>query len=344
MGTNYSVEKDFTDMTWSCCDECGCVQLKSLINPDILYKEPHNPAIGKVWEKHNEQFSNLITEYKYTKILEIGGANLKMANLINKKADIFSYDIIDFSSNEYSTNKIDDKIRLIKSSVENYALQNKVESIIMSHTFEHIYEPVIILNKLSNCLENDGRIFISVPNIKNQLADGFLNALNFEHTFFIDHEYINLIANNAGFCIEKIIEFSSYNSFYVLKKIIDKNKNLKHTKIKNAKNIFLSFVDKLNKDVKQIREKTKNNKIYVFGAHIFSQFLINFGLDEEKIICLLDNDPCKIDKYLFGTNLVVKNPIILKDIEKPYVLLRAAQYKDEIEHQLNCINKNIVYI
>jgi len=344
MGTNTEKQNEVSNMKWSSCINCGCVQLQQLIKPEILYKEPHNPSIGKVWENHNNEFSDLISQYEHQRILEIGGANLKMANLISKKANFVCYDVIDYSSNEYSTIKINDKINLVKSSAENYAINNKVDCIILSHTFEHIYEPVEMLSKLSQCLEENGHIFISVPNIKNQLIDGFLNALNFEHTFFIDDEYLVLIANNAGFYIENIQQFSKYNSFYVLKKTKHNVSTNKHSNPKNAKTIFLSFTDNLSKDVQQIKQELGTNKAYVFGAHVFSQFLLNFGLNEENIIYILDNDISKNEKYLFGTSLFVKNPKVLLDIQNPYVIVRTAQYKEEIVSQLNSLNPNIRYI
>lgn len=345
MGASVDSKKETSDMNWGSCAVCGCVQLEELIKPEILYRQPHNPSIGKVWEEHNNQFSDLISRYQNNNILEIGGANLKIANLISKKTEFISYDIIDYSSNEYSITRINEKINLIKSSAEEYALKNKVDCIILSHTFEHLYEPTGLLLKLNQCLEDTGRIFISVPNIKNQLIDGFLNALNFEHTFLIDDEYMEIIANQAGFCVKAITKFSKYNSFYVLEKNIKKqNLSIKHSSPQDAKTIFLSFIDKIQNDVQSINQKIGEEKIYVFGAHIFTQFLLNFGLKEENIIYVLDNDVSKNEKYLFGTRVKVKNPDILRTVENPVVVVRAAQYREEIVSQLNSINDYIKYI
>ena len=82
----------------------------------------------------------------------------------------------------------------------------------------------------------------------------------------------------------------------------------------------------------------------MFGAHIFSQILIFNGLNENKVECILDNDPDKIGNYLYGTNLLVKSPSILKNIKNAKVVLRVGGYKTEIESQIKKINKSVIFI
>ena len=83
----------------------------------------------------------------------------------------------------------------------------------------------------------------------------------------------------------------------------------------------------------------------MFGAHIFSQFLINFGLDTNKIICLLDNDISKQDRRLYGTDLYVRSPESISSDINPVVVLKAGAYNDEIRDQiLTSINSSAIFI
>ena len=85
--------------------------------------------------------------------------------------------------------------------------------------------------------------------------------------------------------------------------------------------------------------------VYLFGAHVFSQYLISFGLDTSKIICLLDNDRRKIGKRLYGTDLISMHPSILTDIKEAIVILRAGTHNEEIKKDiLENINSNIKFI
>ncbi|EIX7285716.1 SAM-dependent methyltransferase, partial [Campylobacter jejuni] len=70
--------------------------------------------------------------------------------------------------------------------------------------------------------------------------------------------------------------------------------------------------------------------------------LIFQGLNTEKIINILDNNPSKQEKRLYGTKFIVKSPKILKDQDDSLVILNAGVYNDEIEKDiLENINKNI---
>ncbi|HEF1396438.1 TPA: SAM-dependent methyltransferase, partial [Campylobacter jejuni] len=78
------------------------------------------------------------------------------------------------------------------------------------------------------------------------------------------------------------------------------------------------------------------------GAHLFGQYLIFQGLNAEKIINILDNNPSKQEKRLYGTKFIVKSPKILKDQDDSLVVLNAGVYNDEIEKDiLENVNKNI---
>ena len=85
--------------------------------------------------------------------------------------------------------------------------------------------------------------------------------------------------------------------------------------------------------------KTYQN-VYLFGAHIFSQMLIFNGLDISLIKNILDNDKKKHNQYLYGTKIKVVGPKNLRKVDKPIIILRAAQYSNEIKKD---ILKNINY-
>jgi hypothetical protein len=80
--------------------------------------------------------------------------------------------------------------------------------------------------------------------------------------------------------------------------------------------------------------------VYLFGAHIFSQYLLAFNLDQNKIEGILDNSSLKIGKRLYGTNLTVFEPKIIAN-ENVGVILKVGTYRNEIIEQLKKINPNV---
>jgi hypothetical protein len=84
--------------------------------------------------------------------------------------------------------------------------------------------------------------------------------------------------------------------------------------------------------------------IYLFGAHIFSQYLLTIGLDSTKINSILDNDSKKQGKRLYGTSLKIQSPQVLKNGEPIVVILKAGIYNEEIKQDiLKDINSNIIF-
>ena len=127
----------------------------------------------------------------------------------------------------------------------------------------------------------------------------------------------------------------------------EKSKNIKKSTISNLKKYQKTYKDMINFYKKKtlvmnkiFKNKNKNNN-FLFGAHVFSQFLINMGLKEDKFNCILDNSPGKQNKRLYGTGLNVQNPKIIRNVKKPIVLANVGQYQVEIEKQLKNINKNV---
>ena len=102
----------------------------------------------------------------------------------------------------------------------------------------------------------------------------------------------------------------------------------------------MSFVDFHKKIASSMNTKLDALKVdkFIFGAHIFTQFLFNFGLREDHFKSVLDNDPDKISHRLYGSKLHVRSPQCLRSLDSPVIVLRAAQYTGEIKED---IHKNI---
>ena len=83
----------------------------------------------------------------------------------------------------------------------------------------------------------------------------------------------------------------------------------------------------------------------MFGAHVFAQYLINFGLKTKKIIHILDNDKKKQNKRFYGSEFIVKSPKILSKYDNPLVILKAGTFIKEIKSDiLNNINPRTQFI
>jgi hypothetical protein len=102
---------------------------------------------------------------------------------------------------------------------------------------------------------------------------------------------------------------------------------------------YFLFVEKC----KKIIEENKYHKIYIFGASYNSQYILSFGLNNNKIDGIIDNCKEKQGKYLYGYNLQIFSPEVLVN-NNCIVILKNGYYSNEIKEQIKNININTIII
>lgn len=328
----------FSDMRWGYSKSSGLVQLMNLIPPEVLYSKHHNPGVtGKIWEDHHFRFSQLIKTTNFKNVLEIGGATGTLFKHFLKTDEDFKWNVLE-PSGVFKLK--DDRVTVINDYFENFSPTIKYDVVVHSHVLEHVYEPMTFINKVRDVLVDGGYQYISIPNMRDWLSKGYTNTLMFEHTYYIDEYVLEFILNNNGFVIEdKVI--NEHSIMVKAKKVnttIECDWNFEY-----SKKIFENYYQKLLLDVNSTVSKIKEQSVYLFGAHIFSQMFIKMGLDENKIISILDNNPEKQGKRLYGTKLLVNSPQVLQDINSPIVIVRAGAYTKEIVSGIININSSVIF-
>ena len=179
-------------------------------------------------------------------------------------------------------------------------------------------------------------MIFSLPNMQKWLENKFSNCLNFEHTIFLDEDLINYLLYKNRFKIVAKKYFKDHSIFYITQK--DENQKIIELKNNYEKNkqLFLDMKEFYKKEIKKLNKiiKETNKNVYLFGAHLFSQNLIYEGLNTSKIKYILDNDINKQEKRLYGTDLFVKSPKILKYDNNALVILNAGAYNEEIKKDI----------
>jgi len=341
--TSQKSEKDsLIDMEWKISRTSGLIQLSKLIPLDILYEKSHGAgSIGKAWQLHHKAFAKFMMKYSPNGVLEIGGGHGVLSREYHRISDT-DWTIIE--PNPTPDSKV--KAKYIKKFFDDkFIFNEEYSAIVHSHVFEHIYEPDIFMTHISKFM-NDGKLLIfSIPNMKVMLEQKYTNCINFEHTFFLTEPYIEYLLAMHGFKIDKKEYFMADHSIFygVIKDSSVKSIELSDNLYKKNKKIYLDYVSYHKELISDLNRKIENgnSKVYLFGAHVFAQYLIAFGLKTGNIVCLLDNDLNKQGKRLYGTHMQVKSPKILEDIKNPIVILKAAGYNNEIKKDiLENINAN----
>jgi len=341
----------YLDMTYQVCKKTGIIQIKNYPSLDDMYITPHNTSFGKVWKDLFELFSSkinkIINKYKFKNILEIGGGTLLLADIILKNKDINKY--IVYEKNLYKKHTNDNRIELHEEYyTENTKFINNIDIIIHSHVLEHVLNPNNFINLIQKNIEDGKYHCFIIPNLKQTFTKKYANSLNFEHNVYIEERYVDIILYNNKFDIIEKSYYLDHSILYITK--YNQNKNNITKKFPNLfnenKQLVISFKKYYEEIIKKINLQINNleGELYLFGGHIFSQYLIKFGLDIKNIINILDNSKEKENCKLYGTELIIKNPTIIKDKKNVTVIIKAASYQTEIEEQLLKINKNVKII
>lgn len=343
---DHPAEDDLTaDMSWSISKNSGLIQLKNLLPLDVLYQaQTTTSAVGPTWMAHHKEFARFIAKYAPSGVLEFGGAHGILSMEYQEYADI-PWTILEPNPSPAEGCKAE----FIKGFFdERFKFDKAFDALVHSHVFEHLYEPARFMRSVKKFIKPGQKMLFSVPDLSEWLKRKYTNCINFEHTVYLTEPYVEYLMAEYGFrVIEKEKVMDGHSIFYAVirDENIERGELSKDLYAENAK-VYSEFVTYYESLAAELNEKLKawDGEVYLFGAHVFSQYLIAFGLDVSNVVSLLDNDSRKQGKRLYGTRLSVASPEVLRGKKNVAVILRAGIYNEEIKFGISSkINDSVVY-
>lgn len=343
--TDQDISQDLcTDMNWKISRSSGMIQLDPLVPLEIVYQSEHNPGTtGKAWMDHHTEFSKFILKYHPKAVYEIGGSHGTLCNISVDSDPNLKWTIIE--PNPVYVEGIKGKI--IKGFfLPETDLPSDVDMVVHSHVLEHVYNPGEFFKAFAKRPKGT-KVCVSIPNLVLYLNKFYTNSLNFEHTYLCSEPYVEWWFQSNGYKMNERYYYSDFSIFYCFEKDDLNYSNPYPDLYTSNKSLFLKYIDYHKHLVDNINERINNHpgNIFLFGAHVFSQFLLNFGLDQKKLDCILDNSQLKQGKRLYGTQFHVASPSILKNQNNPLVILRAGVFNKEIKYDIiNNVNSSTIFI
>jgi len=344
---------DKRDMIFGVCSNCSQIQLINLIELRELYGTSHNiNIVGDMWIQHFSEFSKFIRDnipnFKSSQVLDIGDPNYK----VSRQFDDFTgkWTTIDPNCQEPW---LPNRIAIKEFFDENYT-GNKVDVVLHSHLFEHIYDPHSFLKKCNEILQDDGYMCFSVPNMFYLASQGLwsFSGVFWEHTYHLSPQAVSFLLESAGFGIIMTKEYRNHSTFYLAKK----QNNVSNLVLK------LDLLKKYNKHCLKWFEESEiklsytenaicslipdKSEVYVYSSHYNSQIMLNLLENTSyKVQGLIDRDSHKQGKYLTGATVPTYGLDILKGNKVKYLIVRhCGMYTDEIVKQIREINDTVVLL
>ncbi|TPV95178.1 MAG: methyltransferase domain-containing protein [Myxococcales bacterium FL481] len=333
------------DMRWTICRACGTIQLDRLVPLSLLYQDGHNEAVGELWNRHHRRFAEFVLRHGGTQRLEIGGANGVLARMVRERDQTGRWLIVE--PNPRPTAAIPNTEIQRTLFDEAYEAPFPIDTVVHSHVMEHWYDPIQTLGRISRLLPVSGRMVFSIPPMKAMLEAKHTNCLNFEHSYYLSEAAAEAVVDACGFAILAKEHFDPVGIFYACEKRGEGARRPVFDHLDENRSLFDAFLGhhRALVDQLQARLESHDGPAYIFGAHIFTQYLLAFGLREDRFEAVLDNGPGKIGKRLYGTRLWTQSPKVLAGQDNAMVVLKAGAYDSEIRTDIHeNINPNVTFI
>lgn len=324
---NDEINKIFK-LKYGYCNNCYSVQLMTLIDPLILYDDNYNQPLynNYNWIQHNISFINFIINSININepIIEIGSSSFCLGkHLIFYYKDYTVFDIV-LNKNINRLNNI----KYVEGNCENYKFTEN-SNIIMSHVFEHLYNPKLFIN---NCKQNKIKnIIISIPNMN----DINYNHVNMQHTFLYNDNDIEYIFNEYNYILKKkfffiandnslpciYFYFNYMESLNICNRIIDNNRHIS----------CINFFKKIDVPI----------NTFIASASYHSILLYLKINNTENIIGIIDKDKNKHGKKFSNTNIIISDYKYLKEYNSDTNILVFGSQKNNIINDIIKINNKI---
>lgn len=313
------------------CPKCGTAQLKYLGDLDEIYKINHADSTGKTMQELHHQTKSMIVRNKHNiqNILEIGSSVGYLADLILNELNI-NYFIIEpcYKGTQRNNKHI---IHNFYEYVDDSAIA--ANTLIISHVFEHFYNPIEILDKISKN-QQIKHLYIVWPDLEYYMQNNILHVLNTEHTYYVDNAFlINLFASYGFELVEKE-GYKGHSALFYFQRCYNASVTNNIT-YKNTVVPLESFYSRIQSTIRAwntIIEENRDKRIYIWPASIHCLYLLQFGLST-KITGCLDNSSNKINKYLYGYNIPIFNfqEIVENNSENTIILVNGGVFNKDIE-------------
>ena len=321
------------------CNNCKTVQTKYIGDLSIIYGNNFAGKYGSIRDTLNLEFANIIYKNKrVNSILEVGAGNGELSDILLEK-NKYTYTIIDPSYNGAREQR-----SVMPVYFEDLDLTTiQCDTVVMSHVFEHFYNPIGILDKLRK-IQSLQFVHLALPDLDAFIKDGSYHVLNPEHTFYVTNQFIIDIFNYYGFKLNTIQHHQRHSIFLEFEKM-SSVPSIPFPVNSNTEENTTLFFNRLLQNIELVNSNLGSLPAYIWPCSMHTLFSLTFGIKREHITAVLDNSPLKISKYLYKHELPCKSfSKVVQSDENKIVIINGGCYNTEVLEEVRRNTKNIVFI
>lgn len=326
------------------CNECSLVQQVNLLPTSILdevytseYYSCPAPTGNNVGEKVTNEFISFFTANvpeRKGRLLEVGCFDgYLLGELQNDGWDVYGCDPAGQTSIAIKNIGSD---RIINDFFcKSTYTDKKFDVIIFRNLLEHLYDLHSFLDDVAAILQNDGCVFIEVPNIYKTFDTGGFGSFFHQHVSHFSIETLHSLLNKCGFTVE---QYGESDVLHVKAKKIKGIINAKRVVVdmRSRRQAFLSKHRQIEAEIKRIFADPSHLKIAIFGASAGATAIVSTINQEQrsKIIGIFDNDLWKHGKFIGGVDVPISAPEKIEKEAFDVLIISSWMFSEEICAQL----------
>ena len=356
------------------CKECFHVQLNTVVNPELLFKNYiYTSGTSNTLKEYfnifavcslirygyyNEYNKKPKTDLVELKILDIACNDASQLDSYEKIAENCGFKLttvgVDPAENIYNTIS-KDKNHHIYCEFFTQETVNKLKEkyyhfdiIIAQNVFAHIDYPNEFL-KLSKQLMNGSSMLFIQTSQKNMIKNGEFDTAYHEHLSFFNTNSMQTLCKQADLLLNKSTQVDIHGDSYLFeittKKTKDFNVNdqLACEIMDNLYNVDFYEKYKMNCMIYRnefhtriLKYKLENKTIIGYGSTAKSNVLLNFcNISNKEIDYIIDENPLKQNLYTPGSNILIRGVDSLKDItDDTVIIVFAWNFFNEIKEKI----------
>jgi nucleoside-diphosphate-sugar epimerase/2-polyprenyl-3-methyl-5-hydroxy-6-metoxy-1,4-benzoquinol methylase len=353
------------------CQECFHTQLNCVVHPDKLFKNYlyvsgtsqtlKNYFIDFALKTFTNYYNRLnIKDISELKILDIAcndGSQLDAFKAFKTKYPNINIVSVGVDPAENIYNEISSKktehdiyceffsqntINKLKSKYGNFDI------IIAQNVFAHINYPKDFLKFVKQIMDDKSILYIQTSQ-KNMILENQFDTVYHEHLSFFNTNSMYLLCQQNTLALNNVYESNIHGTSYIFEitKYIDIDSNT-HSILQREKenglyskktydNYRLNCLKYRNDFTnKIINYKLEHKNIIAFGSTAKSMTVFNFcKLNNNFIDYMIDENPLKQNLYTPGSNIIVRDITMLKELQNDTVILITAwNFYTEIKNKI----------
>jgi 2-polyprenyl-3-methyl-5-hydroxy-6-metoxy-1,4-benzoquinol methylase len=342
------------------CAHCNHLQLDTIVNPDILYKNYlYVSGTSRTYLDYMDWYAEFVCE-TYTgvpdSVLDIGcndGSQLDAFKRLSGYSTVETYGV-DPAENLYPISSAKHTVSLGYWNSDSPATQRKYSVITSQNAFSHIPDPLTYLKLVNQCLHDDGLMFISTSQA-DMVLNGEFDTIYHEHISFYNAQSMQCLAERAGLYLVDVIKTPIHGVSYIF--VLSKTEyneqrvaNIlaleKHRGLQSAAT-YTRWANRAREIMQQTHDtvaayRSQGYQIIGYGAAAKGMTFVTSAHIECDVI--IDDNPLKQGRYVPGMDTLITNSGYLwnqlSSSDRVLFVPLAWNFFDEIQSKILSLRKN----